>query len=94
MSIVEFLLARRTEATENAIIAQAAWDAVSVGMTPSEAMSWLRKYDKTLAAQSARLDCALGNLGWAYLSIFWPARVRREAARYADHPDYRDEWRP
>lgn len=94
MTLTEFLTARKTEETENRIISDAAWDAVQARLSPSQALDYMNAYDKTIRAQAARLDRALCNLGWAMRAALAPRDAKREAVRYANHPDFRDEWRP
>lgn len=55
-------------------------------------------WDRLAATALLRLSIALRQLGWSicyYFGAFGLSRrVNREAAKYADHPDYRAEWRP
>ena len=94
-SLVEFLLARiaEDEAQERALLAK------SCGLidapTPEQS-AWL---GKSLRAQQiggwvARRRFAVEfwrSFPWRWLGRSWLARL---ALPYADHPDYRDEWRP
>ena len=93
-TLTEFLLARRAEALDDKLIADAAWEATRAGFDASESAEWLRLYGESFSAQSTRLAFALGDLGWSVVGGVWPSALRREAAKYAEHPDYRDEWRP
>jgi acyl carrier protein phosphodiesterase len=94
VTLIDFLLDRRTDEIEARIISDAAWEAVEDGMTPEQSDRYMSLRVKSMAADWLRLHRALGNVGWAILAALSPRRARVEAARFSWHPDYRPEWRP
>lgn len=91
--LTEFVLARKTDETEQEIIGRASEYAMAMGLTPVEMEGWFAAFDRTLYAHAARFTRATRNLGWALLAVLAPPIVKREAARWSWHPDWREEWR-
>jgi hypothetical protein len=92
MTLGEFLTARLAEETEREI-AEGRRDFLS-GVPASRREEASAAHDRLLATQGARLNGALKGLKWALTATYWPPAARRRAAVYADHPDYRANWRP
>jgi hypothetical protein len=92
MTLGEFLTARQTEETEREI-AEGRGDFLS-GVPATRREEAAAAYDRLLATQAARFNGALKGLKWALMATHWPPAARRRASAYADHPDYRQEWKP
>lgn len=92
MTLTEFLCARIAEECEQQIADDLS---VFLGGVPAERQDKAaRTHDRLSWTQLIRARAALRQLGWALVGVFWQRPLRLEAAKYASHPDYREEWRP
>jgi len=87
MTLTDFLLAR---IAEDEAVDRERWllDGLPDEQLSRDIMS------TTTAWRMHEARAAFRGLGWVYVALFWPPAARRRAAKYADHPDYREEWRP
>lgn len=92
--LTDFLLARITEETDMEVAERV--NQLGDGLSEAQCAAWAAAYEKTLEAQLLRVRGAFRQVGWAigvHLPLFRrEAKVR--ALRHADHPDYREEWKP
>lgn len=100
MTLADFLLARIEEEQAQLPLGILAWDEHRrVGWaradphgSVSAARSRLEKQKAECEAKRRIVD-ALSNTGWATYAVR-DVILALLALPYADHPDYRDEWRP
>lgn len=95
--LIEFLRAREDDRVYQRFLNELC----GVGLPPGRLLQIIdrggyNEWKRSLAGASAQFAAAVRVLGWALLDAlpFTRGRVRMEAARYAEHPDYRPEWKP
>jgi hypothetical protein len=91
MKLIEFLIARITE--DKIRERRARLDELLGDMPPESHDSASAAFEDLYSTQIMDVQSAVVLVAWSIVGGLGKCFIRGRAARYADHPDFRDEWR-